>query len=90
LSYSACHNKKSLLDKVHLTKVVLKLRVQELRVTTLEDLRDEIPSCTQRLDTDVERSHQQLGLYVLVHIVEACDVGGAVANYQVRELLLEG
>ena len=64
-----------------LPEVELELRVQKCDFGPLEDLGHEVASLLEDLDGDVERGNEQLRLDVLVHIVEACYIGSAVADH---------
>jgi hypothetical protein len=66
---------------VNFPEVKLELGVEKPELGPLEYFGYKVPSSLEHPDRDVEGSHQQLALNVLVHIVEASYVRGAVAYH---------
>mmetsp|Transcript_2926 Transcript_2926/g.9123 ORF Transcript_2926/g.9123 Transcript_2926/m.9123 type:complete len:337 (-) Transcript_2926:16-1026(-) len=64
----------------HVAEEELQLRAEERRVRAAEDLGDERAAGRENERGDVLRGEEQLVLHVLVQLVEAGDVGGAVAH----------
>ena len=74
---------------MNLSEVQLELRIQKPNFRSLEYFSNKIATLLQHFYSDIQCSHQKLGLDVLIHIVKSCYVRCPIANHQITQLALE-
>ena len=66
---------------MNFSEIQFELRVKEAKFRTFEYFSYKISSFFEYFDCNVEGSHKQLTLDVLIHVMESCNIWSSVAYH---------